>query len=85
MVGSSSSPQTVTVTNIGTVATSFVSAFGFTIGGEDPKDFGEQPSCGTSLAPNSSYTVAVTFTPPASGARTGFFGIARGRPVSRYR
>ena len=78
MVGSSSSPQTVTVTNIGTVAASFVSPFGLTIGGEDPKDFEEQPSCGTSLAPNSSYTVAVTFTPPASGARTGFFGIRQG-------
>ena len=78
MVGSSSSPQTVTVTNIGTVAASFVSPFGLTIGGADPKDFEEQPSCGTSLAPNKSCTVAVTFKPTASGARTGSFTVRQG-------
>jgi len=78
MVGTSSSPQTVTVTNIGTVAASFVSPFGLTIGGADPKDFEEQPSCGTSLAPNSSCTVAVTFKPTASGARTGLFVVRQG-------
>jgi len=68
----------VTVTNIGTVAASFVSPFGLTIGGADPKDFEEQPSCGTSLAPNSSCTVAVTFKPTASGARTGLFVVRQG-------
>ena len=46
------SPQTVTVTNIGTATASFVSPFGFTMRGANPKDFGEQSSCGTSLAPN---------------------------------
>ena len=78
MVGSSSSPQTVTVTNMGTVAASFVSPFGLTIGGADPHDFEEQPSCGTSLAPNQSCTVAVTFKPTVSGARTGLFVVRQG-------
>jgi len=78
MVGTSSSPQTVTVTNIGTVAASFVDPFGFTIRGADPKDFGEQLSCGMSLAPNQSCTVAVTFTPKASGARKGIFLVRQG-------
>ena len=78
MVGTSSSPQTVTVTNMGTVAASFVDPFGFTIRGADPKDFGEQLSCGMSLAPNQSCTVAVTFTPKASGARKGIFLVRQG-------
>jgi hypothetical protein len=77
-VGSSSSPQTVTVTNTGTVAASFLDPFGFTIRGADPKDFEEQPSCGTSLAPNKSCTVAVTFKPTASGARKGIFLVRQG-------
>ena len=44
MVGSSSSPQTVTVTNMGTVAASFVTPFGFGIEGPNAADFEEQPS-----------------------------------------
>ena len=66
------------VTNIGTATASFVSPFGFTMRGANPKDFGEQSSCGTSLAPNSSCTVAVTFKPKASGALTGFFVVWQG-------
>jgi hypothetical protein len=77
-VGSTSAPQTVTVTNNGTVAASFLDPFGFTIRGADPKDFGEQSSCGTSLAPQASCTVAVTFTPKASGARKGIFLVRQG-------
>jgi hypothetical protein len=55
-----------------------VSPFGFIFGGADPKDFGEQSSCGTSLAANQSCTVAVTFTPKASGARKGLFIVRQG-------
>ena len=37
VVGSTSSPQTATVTNIGTAAASFVSPFGFTMRGSEPE------------------------------------------------
>jgi hypothetical protein len=77
-VGSTSSPQAVTVTNIGTATASFVSPFGFATLGTDAGDFGWQSSCGTSLAPQASCTVAVTFTPKATGARTGSFGVRQG-------
>ena len=78
MVGSTSSPQTVTVTNIGTATASFVTPFGFAIGGPNSADFEEQSSCGTSLAPKASCTVAVTFKPTATGARTGSFVVRQG-------
>jgi hypothetical protein len=78
MVGTTSSPQVVTVTNTGTVAASFLYPFGFAIQGTDPGDFGEQPSCSTSLAPNKSCTVALTFTPKTSGARTGSLVVRQG-------
>jgi hypothetical protein len=77
-VGSTSAPQTVTVTNNGTVAASFQAPLGFTLRGADPKDFEEQSSCGTSLAPHKSCTVAVTFKPTASGARKGIFLVRQG-------
>ena len=77
-VGSTSNPQTVAVTNTGTATASFVSPFGFFIEGADPKDFGEQSSCETSLAPEANCTVAVTFTPTASRARKGLFVVRQG-------
>jgi hypothetical protein len=78
IVGTTSRPQTVTVTNVGRVAASFANPFGVTIQGTNWRDFGEQPSCGTSLAPNHSCTVAVTFKPTATGRRTGFFVVRQG-------
>ncbi|WP_328324621.1 choice-of-anchor D domain-containing protein [Kribbella sp. NBC_00382] len=62
-VGSSSSTQTVTVTNSGTTSAtvSGVSATG---------DFSQTNNCST-IAVGASCTVTVTFRPTASGARTG--------------
>ncbi|MDX6263428.1 MAG: hypothetical protein QOH84_5116 [Kribbellaceae bacterium] len=62
-VGSSSSAQTVTVTNSGTAsaAVTGVSASG---------DFSQTNNCAT-IAVGASCTVTVTFRPTASGARTG--------------
>ncbi len=63
-VNTTSSPQTVTVTNTGTAAAavSQIAASG---------DFSEGNTCGTSIAAGGSCTVSVTFTPTASGSRTG--------------
>ncbi|HEV2175957.1 MAG TPA: FG-GAP-like repeat-containing protein [Terriglobia bacterium] len=63
-VGKTSSPQTVTVTNSGTstLTISNVAASG---------DFAQTSTCITSLAPNATCTITVTFTPTVEGARSG--------------
>jgi len=78
-VGTTSSPQTVTLTNIGKVAASFLDPFGFATTGTNWRDFHKQPSnCEPSLAPGKSCTVTVTFKPLASGTRTAFFLVRQG-------
>ena len=77
-VGTTSNPQTVTVTNVGSVAASFVAPFGFDTAGTDCADFHINSQCGNSLAPNASCEVTVTFKPKASGTRTGFFAVHQG-------
>jgi hypothetical protein len=64
VVGSTSSAQTVTVTNSGTAAASVsgVSTTG---------DFAQTNTCGSSIAAGASCTVSVTFHPTATGTRTG--------------
>jgi parallel beta-helix repeat protein len=68
-VGATSGAQTVTVSNTGTAAATItaVSATG---------DFAQTNTCGSSLAAGASCTVSVTFTPAASGSRTGSLSIA---------
>jgi len=63
-VGSTSSPQTATLTNGGTTSLSItnISASG---------DFAQTNTCGVSLAANASCAISVTFTPTAAGSRTG--------------
>jgi len=63
-LGTSSSPQSVTLNNPGS-ATLTISSI--TVSG----DFSQTNTCGTSLAAGSSCTISVTFTPTASGSRTG--------------
>ena len=77
-VGTTSSPQPVTLTNNGTVAASFLEPFGFATSGTDWRDFHKNPHCGTSLAPGKSCTVSVFFKPLATGTRTGFFLVRQG-------
>ena len=64
LVGTSSTPQSVTLSNTGSnsVTINSISASG---------DFSETDNCGSSLAGNSSCTINVTFTPTSSGTRTG--------------
>jgi hypothetical protein len=64
MLGTSSSPQSVTLSNPAnaTLAISSITANG---------DFSETNTCGTSLAANASCAISVTFTPTATGSRTG--------------
>ena len=64
VIGTSSTSQPVTLTNSGTSAVTSIS-----IGASG--DFSQANNCGTSLAASSSCTINVTFTPTASGTRTG--------------
>jgi hypothetical protein len=68
-VGSTSAAQSVKVTNTGTAAAAIsgVSTSG---------DFAQSNNCGSSVAASGSCTVNVTFTPTASGTRTGALSIA---------
>ena len=69
LVGSTSAPQKVTVTNTGSAA---LALSGFTVAGA----FAEKSTCPTSLPMSASCTVSVTFTPKAAGAATGTLTIA---------
>jgi photosystem II stability/assembly factor-like uncharacterized protein len=74
-VGTSSSPQAVTLTNNGGLAlgiTSITIDAGFT----------ETNNCGSSLARGSSCSFDVTFAPNAAGSITGTLSIADGLPSS---
>jgi hypothetical protein len=74
-VGSTSSAQSVTVTNPGTSAVSMSS-----IGATGP--FSESNNCGLSLAASASCTVSVSFSPTASGAATGTLSVNSSAPGS---
>jgi hypothetical protein len=76
VVGVTSASQAVTVSNVGD-GTLTISSIAF--GGTNPNDFG-QSGCGTPVAPGSSCTINVTFTPTAVGARTGTLTITHDAP-----
>jgi hypothetical protein len=68
-LGSSSGAQTVSLTNSGNSSLSIGS---ITISG----DYSKVSTCTTSLAPGAACTIAVTFSPAATGARTGAISIS---------
>ena len=66
VVTSSSSAQTVTLSNSGA---STVNITDISITGADSGDFSQSNNCGTSLATGSDCTISVTFSPTAAGSR----------------
>jgi hypothetical protein len=64
LLKTTSAPQTVTVANTGTTA---VSIAGISVAG----DFSKSTTCKASLASGKSCSITITFTPLASGTRTG--------------
>lgn len=74
-LGTTSDPQTVTLTNSGALALqiSHIQASG---------PFNETNSCGTSLSPSSLCMISVTFAPTVSGAATGTLTFADSAPDS---
>ncbi len=67
-LGSTSAPQTITMSNTGTAALTIA---GITVTG----DFAQLNTCGAGLAPGASCAINVTFTPTATGSRTGLLTI----------
>lgn len=79
-LGTSSTPQAVTLTNTGNAVLS-ITSIGIT--GTNAVDFSQTNDCGSSVAASASCAVNVTFTPQASGTRTATLSIsdnAQGSP-----
>src|SRR5262249_53578081 len=67
-VNTTSAAQTVKLTNNGTAA---LSISGIAATGTNAGNFAQTNTCPSSLAVNASCTISVTFTPTASGGRSG--------------
>ena len=76
-IGTTSSPQTATLTNTG-AATLTLSNIALT--GADASDFAQTKTCGPTLAPNDSCQVSVTFTPMAAGSLSAAVSITDDAP-----
>jgi len=75
--GSISPAQPVTVTNIGGVNLA-ISAIA--VSGSNSGDFAQTNSCAATLAPGTSCTINITFTPTTTGARSSGVTIADNAP-----
>src|SRR5579863_6777545 len=71
--GVTSPPQSVTLTNTGT-ATLLIK--GVVIAGSSKADYALTQNCGSQVAPSSSCTISVTFTPTNGGTRTASVSIS---------
>lgn len=72
-VGTSSSPQAITLTNVSASGTVVISKLSIT--GSDSGDFSETNNCG-SIAPKGTCTINVTFKPTATGTRSASVSVA---------
>jgi hypothetical protein len=72
-VGQTSSPYSVTLTNVGPTALTISS---ITLGGTNPSDFTETNNCGSSVASNGSCTLTMTFHPTVTGTRSALVSIS---------
>jgi len=79
LVGTTSSAQSVSLTNNGT-ATLSITGIGFT--GADPADFAQTNTCGSSVATGASCTISVTFTPKAINTRSASLSVSDNVPGS---
>jgi hypothetical protein len=67
-----STQQTVTLTNSGNVALTLTSIF---VTGTNAADFTESDNCASPIAVNAKCTIGITFTPSATGTRTASISI----------
>jgi hypothetical protein len=71
-VGTTSSPQIVTLTNTGNATLSITS---IVVTGTNASDFAQNNTCGSTVVAGSNCTISVTFTPSATGTRTASLSI----------
>ncbi len=81
MTGNSSSPQPVTLTNVGSAQLAISS---ITVSGGNSGDFAQTNNCGSTLPPNGTCTVNVTFTPSDTGQRGSSVAISDNAPGSPH-
>ena len=75
--GTPSSPQPVTLTNTGTAQLNIT---GMSFTGLNSGDFAQTNDCGTSVAPNATCTINVTFAPATTGSRSASLSIVDNAP-----
>ncbi len=73
MVGTSSMPATIALTNKGSTALTINS---ISLGGANPGDFSQTNTCGSSVAAGASCSITATFTPTATGPRAATVSIS---------
>lgn len=78
-VGTTSNPQTVTVTNTGNTD---LNVTGVSVTGTNSADFNQTNTCTSAVAPQATCTITVTFTPSISGTETANVTIADNAPNS---
>jgi hypothetical protein len=79
-VGTKSAAKSVTVTNVGATTLTLTS---IVIGGTNAGDFAiASKTCGSTLAAGATCTVSTTFTPTATGARSGNVTINDNDPIT---
>lgn len=71
--GTSSTAQTITLTNTGNAS---LNVSGISITGTNAGDYSQTNTCGTAVAASAKCTISVTFTPTASGTRSASVSIA---------
>ena len=78
-VGTTSTPQAITLTNSGTTVLTITN---ISVTGTNSGDFAESNDCGSSLVAGAKCTITVTFTPTATGSRVAAVSIADSAPNS---
>ncbi len=78
-VGTTSNPQTVTVTNTGNTDLNVTAV---SVTGTNSADFNQTNTCTSAVAPQATCTITVTFTPSISGTETANVTIADNAPNS---
>ena len=79
IVGQSSTPQNVTLTNTGTYP---LTNDNIVVTGQDAGDFSQYDNCPGTIAVGGSCTISVTFTPTTTGTRTAFLAVYDNAPNS---
>jgi len=78
-VGTTSSAQSVTLSNSGSASLS-ISSIG--LAGSNASDFAQSNTCGATLAAGANCSISVTFTPTATGSRSASLSIATNAATS---